>query len=74
MAAAVIWLLPDRKRARLALETAIGYRTPALDWPRRYGPATGVGNYVAAIALIAASPLSLPLFMLDTWALSVAII
>ncbi len=57
---------------RLALETAIGYRHPLFVWPRRYGLATGVRNYVAAIALIAGLALSLPLFLLDTWGVSVA--
>ncbi len=57
---------------RLSLEAAIGYRHPLFVWPRRYGLATGVRNYVAAIALIAGVALSLPLFLLDTWGVSVA--
>jgi cyclic beta-1,2-glucan synthetase len=57
---------------RRTLESTIGYRHPLFSWPRRYGLATGVGNYVAAIALIAAVALSLPLFMLGTWGISVA--
>jgi cyclic beta-1,2-glucan synthetase len=57
---------------RRALESTIGYRHPLFSWPRRGGVAAGVGNYVAAIALIATVALSLPLSMLNTWGISVA--
>ena len=56
---------------RRAFETTIGYRSPLFSWPRRFGLATGVGNYLAAIALIAAVALSLPLIALSTWGISV---
>jgi cyclic beta-1,2-glucan synthetase len=57
---------------RSNLEAAIGFRKPLLSWPRRWAIASGVGGYVAAIALIAAVALSLPLFVLKTWGISIA--
>jgi len=57
---------------RDTFEAAIGYRKPRFSWPRRCGRASGVGCYVAAIALISAVALSLPLFVLETWGMSVA--
>jgi len=55
---------------RRALEKTISYRRPLFSRVRRCGPAPGVGNYMAAIAVIAAIALWLPLFMLDTWGIS----
>ncbi len=54
------------------LEAAIGYRKPLFSWARRCGRASRVGCYVAAIVLIATVALSLPLFVLKTWGISVA--
>ena len=56
---------------RRALEATIGYRSPLFGWPRRFGLATGVGNYLAAIALLAAVALSLPLIALNILGISV---
>ncbi|MGO9514441.1 MAG: GH36-type glycosyl hydrolase domain-containing protein [Steroidobacteraceae bacterium] len=56
---------------RHAFETTIGYRSPLFSWPRRFELASGVGNYLAAIGLIAAVALSLPLIVLHTWGISV---
>ena len=57
---------------RRAFEATIGYRSPLFSWPRHYGLTAKVGNYLAAIALIAAFALSPPLFMLNTWGISSA--
>ncbi len=46
---------------------SIGYRGSLFESRRWLGPANGVGTYLAAIALIGALALSLPLFMLDRW-------
>jgi cyclic beta-1,2-glucan synthetase len=51
---------------RHAFATFIGYRKPLLGWPRRLGLASGVGIYVAAIALLAVVAVALPLSMLNT--------
>jgi cyclic beta-1,2-glucan synthetase len=53
------------------LESSIGYRRPLVDRLRRCGSANGVGCYVAAIALIAAAALALPLYFLMAWGVSV---
>ena len=55
---------------RHAFETFIGYRKPLLGWPRRLGLASGVGIYVAAIALLAVVAVALPLSMLNAWGIS----
>jgi cyclic beta-1,2-glucan synthetase len=52
---------------RRALEAAIGYRDRLFSWPRRFGLATGVGDYVTGIALIALLTLSIPLLLLNSW-------
>jgi cyclic beta-1,2-glucan glucanotransferase len=55
---------------RHAFEATIGYRNPRFTWPRRFELAAGVGNYLAAIALVAGMALSLPLFFLHGWGIS----
>ena len=50
---------------RRAFEATIGYRNALLSWRRERGAPTGVGIYLAAIALIGAVALALPLFALD---------
>ncbi len=55
---------------RSAFEATIGYRGARFGWPRRCGSPGGIVCYVAAIALIAAIALSLPLFALKTWGIS----
>ena len=52
---------------RRAFATSIGYRSPRFSWPHRWRPASGVGTYVAAIVLVAAFVLSLPLLTLNAW-------
>ena len=54
---------------RRAFEATIGYRNPRFTWPRRFELAAGVGNYLAAIALVGAVALSLPLFVLNAWSI-----
>jgi cyclic beta-1,2-glucan synthetase len=50
---------------RRAFEATIGYRNPLLSWRRRREVPSGVGIYMAAIALIGAVVLALPLFALN---------
>ena len=52
------------------LEASIGYRKPLFSWRHRCGSAGGVVCYLAAIALIAAIALWLPLFALKSWGVS----
>jgi cyclic beta-1,2-glucan synthetase len=52
---------------RRSLEAVIGYRARLFSWPRRFGLASGVGDYVRGIVLIAALTLSIPLIILKTW-------
>ena len=52
---------------RRGFEAAIGYRRPFFGSTRRLEPGTGAGKYLAAIALVAALAVSLPLFVLDAW-------
>jgi len=56
---------------RRALEKIIGYRNPLFSWSRGSELASGVDHYVAAIVLIAAIALSLPLFVINRWGISV---
>ena len=51
---------------RRSFQASIGYRGPLFGSLRWLRPASGVG-YLAAIALVGAVVLSLPLFMLDAW-------
>ena len=72
--------LSDRRRldpgyylianGRSRFEASIGYRGPLFDSRRLLGPANGVGTYLAAIALVGALALALPLLMLDAWGIS----
>jgi cyclic beta-1,2-glucan synthetase len=55
---------------RRVFAASIGFRGRYLSWLTRLRPASGVGGYVAAIVLVAALVLSLPLRMLDGWGLS----
>ncbi len=55
---------------RGTLESSIDYRKPLFSWRRRCGAASGVGCYVAAIALITIAALSLPLLVLRSWGIS----
>jgi cyclic beta-1,2-glucan synthetase len=55
---------------RRSFETTIGYRGPLFGSAQRFGPAIGVGNYLAAIALVGALALSLPLFILSAWGIA----
>jgi cyclic beta-1,2-glucan synthetase len=50
---------------RRAFEVTIGYRYPLLSWRRRRGLRTGIGFYLAAIAVLAAVALALPLFAVN---------
>jgi cyclic beta-1,2-glucan synthetase len=50
---------------RRAFEATIGYRNALLSWRRRLAAPTGVGIYLAAIALTGALALALPLFALN---------
>src|SRR5881392_1480835 len=50
-----------------AFEATIGYRNPRFTWPGRFVLAAGVGNYLAAIAVVGSTALSLPLFVLNAW-------
>ena len=50
-----------------AFEATIGYRNPRFTWPGRFVLAAGVGNYLAAIAVVGCTALSLPLFVLNAW-------
>jgi cyclic beta-1,2-glucan synthetase len=55
---------------RRTFEASISYRNPHFTWPRRWGPASGAGGYLVAIALITAIALFMPLWILDTWHIS----
>jgi cyclic beta-1,2-glucan synthetase len=55
---------------RRALEARIGYRRSLFSWPRRLGLASGVGDYLTGIALLAAMTLSIPLLILAGWGIS----
>ncbi len=57
---------------RRAFEATIGYRHSVFRWPRRSALASGVGGYVAAIMLLAAVVLSLPLLVLNARGISEA--
>jgi cyclic beta-1,2-glucan synthetase len=50
---------------RRAFAASIGYRSALWSWHHRRGSRTGVGIYLAVIALIGALALALPLFALD---------
>ncbi|GAC1451462.1 MAG: glucoamylase family protein [Steroidobacteraceae bacterium] len=58
------YLIANGKRS---FEAAIGYRGPRFGPPQPPQPATGVGLYLAAIALVAAGALALPLLTLNAW-------
>ncbi len=49
---------------RLAFERSIGYRPPLMNWLSHAGITVGAGDYIAAIVLIAALLLSVPLSLL----------
>ncbi|HWZ63520.1 MAG TPA: glucoamylase family protein [Steroidobacteraceae bacterium] len=50
---------------RRAFEVTIDYRHRLLSWRRRRGLRTGIGVYLAAIAVLAAGALALPLFAVN---------
>ena len=50
---------------RRAFEATIGYRNPFWRRPHRLAVATGVGNYLAAILLVALVAVGLPLYVLQ---------
>jgi len=51
-------------KGRRAFETALGFRVPMQDWLARANAAAGILGYAAAIAIIAAFILALPLLIL----------
>ena len=55
------YLLAD---GRLAFERRIGFRPPLRAWPSRLTRASGIGGYVAAVAMVTASLLAIPLILL----------
>jgi len=51
---------------RRAFEQKVGYRTPLRSWPARCTSRTGILCYIAAVHLVAAGLLALPLLVLAT--------
>ncbi len=49
---------------RRRFEVAIGYRTPWRAWPIRLATALGIGGYIAAVTLVAAAIVAVPLVAL----------
>ena len=49
---------------RRAFEAAIGFRAPLWSWPGRFKATTGIGRYIGGVMVVAATVLTLPLFVL----------
>jgi cyclic beta-1,2-glucan synthetase len=49
---------------RAAFEAAVGFRPPASSWLARFNARIGIGGYIAAVALVAAALLALPIVAL----------